>query len=223
MHFLLFNNHGIIKKEIGYKGTHMKKVLSVLSLLLLLFLPTCKRKVKEAQLPEAEAPISTSVDIPEPSGKHMVVLQVEGVECQLCAKLVTDKLEAMDGISNVRYVLHNGDYEQGYVQFDWQKEASLPIKELLTKIESQGFNLVQIRGPFMGRFVLDYNRQQVFRLDDFDLSFPVSLSEQASIPIEEKNWPMLLEKGKVEVVAALKLIDDGQAFIFVPKRLYEML
>jgi len=200
----------------------MKKVLSLISLLFLLILNSCKRHVKEVPLAEAAADTPRSVVIPDPVGKHMVVMQVEGVECQLCAKLVTDKLEAMDGISNVRYVMQNRDYEQGYVQFDWQKEESLPVKELLTKVEALGFSLLQIRGPFIGRFVFNHHQQQVFSLDEVDLSFPISLSEEEGIPIEGENWPMLLEKGKVEVVATLKLIEDGQAFIFVPKRLYEM-
>ncbi len=199
----------------------MKKFLSVLSLLILLFFSSCRKRAKKVNLSELESPIATSIDIPFPIEKETVVMQVEGVECPLCAQLVVDKVQAIDGISNAGYFVHNDDYEKGYVQFKWQKESSIPVKELMTTIEAQGFTILQLTGPFVGKFLFNYQQQQIFSFDDSDLSFPISLSKQASIPIDNQNWAMLLEKGTIDIVATLKLTEDGQAFVFVPKRLYE--
>ncbi len=195
----------------------MKKFLSVLSLLILLSFSSCKKRAKEVKSSELESPIATSIDI----GKETVIMQVEGVECPLCAQLVVDKVQAIDGINNAGYFVHNDDYEKGYVQFKWQKESSIPVKELMTTVEAQGFTILQLTGPFIGKFLFNYQQQQIFSFDDSDLSFPISLSKQASIPIDNQNWAMLLEKETIDIVATLKLTEDGQSFVFVPKRLYE--
>ncbi len=198
----------------------MKKFLSTLSFLVLLFLSSCKKRAKEVNPAELESS-TTSIDIPVPIEKETVVMQVEGVECPLCAQLVVDKVQAIDGVTSAGYFVQNDDFEKGYLRFKWQKEASIPVKELMTTIEAQGFTILQLTGPFIGKFLFNYQQQQIFSFDDSDLAFPISLSRHADIPIDNKNWAMLLEKGTVDIVATLKLTEDGQAFIFVPKRLYE--
>ncbi len=74
------------------------------------------------------------------------ILQIDGVECSLCAQSVVDQLKTIEGIEHVEYVVDNYDYEHGHLLVTWAYEdKNIDTEHIKSSIECQGFNLASIR------------------------------------------------------------------------------
>jgi copper chaperone CopZ len=79
-------------------------------------------------------------------------LQVNGIECDLCAQTVID-IVAKYGGQDVQVKNIANDYEACYLVFNWlEKNKNIAIAKVRQELEKEGFELVSLKGSFYGVF-----------------------------------------------------------------------
>jgi copper chaperone len=65
-----------------------------------------------------------------------IVMKVDGMSCEHCVKAITETLDALPGVNEVKVSL-----EAKTVAFTWQ-DGGTPMEEIVAAIEDQGYDVV---------------------------------------------------------------------------------
>lgn len=85
------------------------------------------------------------------SNSPIFELGIDGIECNVCAKLVVDKLKTMPCISKAEFVCTKNNFNEGFVKI-YLKNNNIRVDNLVDLLNKNGFIVTYIKGTFLGSF-----------------------------------------------------------------------
>ena len=117
-------------------------VMSILLILLSLFTSGCGRHKAPAQV--LSLPVINTNDIPVSIPTVELVsymLEINDVECDLCAHAVETAIGSLEGVTEVMYRDKQGDYDGGQLYITAQVSVDISIDRINKLLEGQGFSV----------------------------------------------------------------------------------
>lgn len=174
-----------------------------ISCLVLFLLAGCgkRQSLNHAQLAQRKLPVLAQFEV-----------EIDGVECALCAQDVTDIFKHINGVSMVDFVTSGTDYEGGHFHFCYDmRKNNLDLKMLDEIISKEGFELNSIKGYFSVRLFQEQGQQFIEYTDDLVLPMTLSPSSNVESIINQRENEAQFVQGKI-------LRQSDSTFSFIMER-----
>ncbi len=112
----------------------------------LIFLPSCHKNISQKSLSQKDAserPGSENfMQRRVKQGVHkLAYLSVDEVECDICAKIVLDKIVSLDGVVSARYEFDDEEYENNKIRVVYDDSIELQKDEIQRALSQEDFSL----------------------------------------------------------------------------------
>ncbi len=176
---------------------------SVCCLIIIFFLQGCGKKQLSLydRIAHKKVPVLCQFEV-----------EIEGVECALCAQDAKSIFEDLEGASAADFVMTGTSYEQGYIHFCYDiRKNNFDLQKIDQAVTSEGFVLHSLKGVFNLSVMQKENRYFVIYNDGYEL--PLLMPQTA----EDAAKIINLSMKEAQFIHGKMLRQLDNTFIFIPE------